>query len=256
VSEELDALRRRLYAPDVTAEEVDRYRALAREPERGASTHPAGPQAQALSAQPPTSRRLRGVVVGLVTVALVLVAGVGVAAMSRPHPAPVPLPSSSRSSTPVPTPSSLDDSIVTVAAPVRASFVARLKAGRSAGVLRYFYDHPGQIPAQIRTTSRADSDERFGSGTAMVFLSPSIEAQKGGRLTVAVTLDRAASAQLRAIRADSGMQSFIERIDDGARGLPGLPMVRTVVYDGEAPTVIELTVPKGVRWDVVAVFTD
>jgi hypothetical protein len=52
------------------------------------------------------------------------------------------------------------------------------------------------------------------------------------------------------------MQSFVERLDDGTRGIPGVPMVRTVVYDGEAPTVLELTVPKGVHWDVVAVFTD
>ncbi|MCU1474260.1 MAG: hypothetical protein JWQ92_2328, partial [Amnibacterium sp.] len=192
--------------------------------------------------------------VAVAAVAVVAVAGIGAFATARPHPDAAP--TSSPAPAPIPVESPLDDSIVAVPAPIRASFVSDLKAGRSAGLLRYFYDHPDQIPAQLRTPRRADSYERFGSGTATVFLSPSPEAQKGGRVTVAVTLDRAASVQLRAIRADSGMQSFIERLDDGTRGIPGLPLLRTVVYAGEAPTVLELTVPKGVHWDVVAVFTD
>jgi len=251
VSDDLDALRRRLYAPDVTVEEIERYRALTTE----RNDRPAGdgPESEAprLGAQEPARRRRRIVLAGLATLAVVGLAGIGVAATSRPHPAPVP------PATSVPLPSSFDDSSVAVPASVRAAFVKQLRAGRSAGVLRYFYDHPDELPAQLRTPGRADSYERFGMSTAYVFLFPSPAAQKGGRLTVAVTLDSAVPVQLRALRADSGMQSFIERLDDGAvRGIPGLPMVRTVVYDGEAPTVLELTVPKGVRWDVVAVFTD
>lgn len=251
VSDDLDALRRRLYAPDVTVEEIERYRALTTE----RNDRPAGdgPESERpdLGAQEPARRRRRIVLAGLATLAVVGLAGIGVAATSRPHPAPVP------PATSVPLPSSFDDSSVAVPASVRAAFVKQLRAGRSAGVLRYFYDHPDELPAQLRTPGRADSYERFGMSTAYVFLFPSPAAQKGGRLTVAVTLDSAVPVQLRALRADSGMQSFIERLDDGAvRGIPGLPMVRTVVYDGEAPTVLELTVPKGVRWDVVAVFTD
>ena len=261
VSDDLDALRRRLYAPDVTVEEIERYRALTTE----RNDRPAGdgPESERpdLGAQEPARRRRRIVLAGLATLAVVGLAGIGVAATSRPHPAPVPTstptPHAVLPATPVPFPSSFDDSSVAVPASVRAAFVKQLRAGRSAGVLRYFYDHPDELPAQLRTPGRADSYERFGMSTAYVFLFPSPAAQKGGRLTVAVTLDSAVPVQLRALRADSGMQSFIERLDDGAvRGIPGLPMVRTVVYDGEAPTVLELTVPKGVRWDVVAVFTD
>jgi hypothetical protein len=256
VNDDLDALRRRLYAPDVTADEVERYRALAGDQAADGEPLPdaGAPQDDGRPARP-APRRRRALLAALATFVVVALAGIGVAATSRPHPGPTPSPSETRS--PLPIRSSFDDSIVALPTPVRASFVAALKAGRSAGVLRYFYDHPDQLPAQLRTPGRADSYERFGVNTAIVFLSPSPAAQKGGRLTVAVTLDAAAAVQLRAIRADSGMQSFIERLDDGAvRGIPGLPMVRTVVYDGEAPTVLELTVPKGVRWDVVAVFTD
>jgi len=255
VNDDLDALRRRLYAPDVTADEVERYRALAGDQAADGEPLPdaRAPQDDGQPARP--AGRRPALLAGLATVVVVALAGIGVAATSRPHPGPTPSPSETRS--PLPIRSSFDDSVVALPAPVRASFVAALKAGRSAGVLRYFYDHPDQLPAQLRTPGRADSYERFGVNTAIVFLSPSPAAQKGGRLTVAVTLDVAAAVQLRAIRADSGMQSFIERLDDGAvRGIPGLPMVRTVVYDGEAPTVLELTVPKGVHWDVVAVFTD
>ncbi|HEY0374534.1 MAG TPA: hypothetical protein VGC94_07045 [Amnibacterium sp.] len=243
MSAELDHLRRRLYAPDVSAAEVERYRELAGE----------GRPDPAPAAAPAASRR-RPVLVAAAAAVVVAVAGIGAFATARPHPAPIPVPAITP--TPIPVQSSSDDSTVAVPAAVRTSFVSALQAGRSAGLLRYFYDHPEMIPAQLRTPRRADSYERFGSNTATVFLSPSPAAQKGGQVTVAVTLDRAARVQLRAVRADSGMQSFVERLDDGTRGIPGVPMVRTVVYDGEAPTVLELTVPKGVHWDVVAVFTD
>ena len=250
MAEDLDALRRRLYAPDVTPEEVERYRALTGDPAAGAE-----PDAlPAEGAGGPDRRRGRTLLVALGAVVVLALAGIGVAATFRPHPA------ATSSAGPTAAPSGsfpVDDPVVALPASVRASFVAVLKAGRSAGLLRYFSDHPDELPAQLRNPGRADSYERFGVSTAYVFLFPSPAAEKGGRLTVAVTLDTAAAVQLRALRADSGMQSFIERLDDGAvRGIPGLPMVRTVVYDGEAPTVLELTVPKGVRWDVVAVFTD
>ena len=249
-SDDLDALRRRLYAPDVTPEEIERYRALVAERTvDGPATDDRAPDAPASG--PPHGRR-RIVLAALSTLAVVGLAAVGVGEASRPHPAPVPTATSAPRG-----PSSFDGSSVAVPAPVRAMFVKELRAGRSAGVLRYLYEHPDALPAQLRTPGRADSYERFGVSTAYVFLFPSPAAQRGGRLTVAVTLATAVPVQLRALRADSGMQSFIERLDDGAvRGVPGLPMVRTVVYDGEAPTVLELIVPRGVRWDVVAVFTD
>ncbi|HEV7624413.1 MAG TPA: hypothetical protein VGO26_09765 [Amnibacterium sp.] len=257
MTDELDALRRRLYAPDVTAEEVERYRALVGEPEPQAPAAPgeaaaaaAGPRETGGAASP---RRRRTLLVGLAAAAVLALAGIGVAATSRSHPRPQTTPSPSLAAGA----SSFDDSTIAVPASVRSSFVAALQAGRAAGVLHYLYEHPEALPAQLRTVGRADSSERSGSDTAVLVLSPSPAAQKGGRLTVAVTLDRAAGVQLRAIRADSGMRSFLERLDDGAtRAIPGLPMVRTVVYDGEAPTVLVLTVPNGVRWDVVTDFTD
>ena len=52
------------------------------------------------------------------------------------------------------------------------------------------------------------------------------------------------------------MQGFIERLDGGAPATPGQPLVRTVLYDGEAPTIVEVTLPRSVHWDVVTVLTD
>lgn len=241
---ELDALRRRLYEPDVTPDEVQRYRALLQ-------LTPSSPAAEPEPDPRPSRTRWR-LLLAVGVAAAVAVGTVALAATPRPVQHPVAIPSAAPTSVRTPP---LDDPVLALPASVRASFAAALRAGRSAGVLRYLAAHPEEVPAGVPAEARAAPQEHDGHGSALVSLTPSAAAQHGGRLIVAITVDRTAAVTLQVLRADSGMQSFFERLDGGSPATPGLPVVRTIVYDGEAPTIVQLAVPKGLHWDLVTVFT-
>ncbi|HEY8320079.1 MAG TPA: hypothetical protein VIG76_14760 [Amnibacterium sp.] len=246
---DLDDLRRRLYTPHATAEDVERYAALAQESAPEGADQPPGP---------PRPRVPVRLVLGVGAAAAVLAATAVLSAI--PHPAP----QASTGATPTPTPApapgviaaAADEPVLAVPASARAPFIARLRSGRPARLLPYLWAHPGDVPSAVRTGARGDPEEHFGTGPGMFGVTPAASAQHGGRLVLAVTVDRATTVDLQVVRADSGMQSFIERLDGGAPATPGQPVVRTVVYDGEAPTIVEVTLPKGVHWDVVTALTD
>lgn len=233
---EHDDLRRRLYTPDVTADDVERYAALVKDP---------GPAPES----PPPPRSPVRLLVGIGAAVAVVAGTVVLAALPHPDPQPSPRPISSATAP-------AGDFVLAFPASVQTAFVTHLRSGRSAGLLPWFRAHPGYVPQQVRTAARAAFEEHFGAGPGMFGITPSASAQHGGRLVVAVTVDRATTVDLQVVRADSGMQSFIERLDGGAPATPGQPIVRTVVYDGEAPTIVEVTLPKGVHWDVVTALTD
>jgi hypothetical protein len=239
-----DELRRRLYRQDATLEDVTRYRAASGDEREGGEQ-----EDEPLEAVRTRGPRRRALLAAVVVIALAAV-GIGVTARSHPLPAPHPTPLSA-----VPP----DDTELAVPADARAAFIASLDTGGSAEVLQYIFDNPDARPAPLRTVMRADSTEHWGSGPAEVSLSPSQEAEHGGRFTVALTVNRLSNVVMTVIRADSGNSaSFIERLDagDGVRARPGVPAVRTILYSGEAPTDLRLTVPRAVHWDLVVVFSD
>lgn len=245
VPEELEALRRRLYRPDATDADRARYRELV----HAATPDPESERTAAEDApEPPAGRRRRPLVVGAAVTVVVALLVVGITVSARPASSPVPSP----------TGPAFGRTGFAVPPEARAAFVRALRAGRPAGLLDYVFDHPEALPAQLRAVGRADSVESNGTGHGEVVLEPSAEADRGGRLTVAVTVDAPVDVSWTCIRTHAATtQAYFEVLDaEHLTAEPGLPAVRTFTYGGEAPTIVAVQVPTGVHWDVVAVFTD
>ncbi|HEY8320077.1 MAG TPA: hypothetical protein VIG76_14750 [Amnibacterium sp.] len=235
-----DDLRRRLYRPDATPEDLERYRAAT--PATEADT-PAPPRA-------PAARRAS------ILIAAALLAGCALAAAAigtttHPKTEPTATPRSATTTAP-------PGSTLAIPASDRAAFVRSLRAGRSIGLLPYFLGHPDARPAVIRTVSRADSEEHFGEGSAVIALDPSGAAAGGGRITLVLTVDRSVTAGLVLDHVDArSPQGETVKLDqDPVHADPGLPVVVSLEYQGEVPNIVRLTVPSGVHWDLVADFTD
>ena len=244
MTDDPDELRRRLYRPDASADDVARYRAVAPAPTAVLEPDPAE------TPTPTPSARRRAPLLAAAAVALVLAAGGAVLVALGPRPpAPPPAPRFSA-----------DAGVTTLVASAtdRTRFAAALAAGRSAGVLHFLLLHPDRIPAAIRTVTRADSDERSGTGPAQIALDPSPAAKRGGELTVMLTIDRSTAAGW-SVMESAGEPS--QRLDDPVdahriTALAGLPAVATFRYEAPAPQVLEIMVPAGVRWDAAFTFTD
>lgn len=242
----LDALRRRLYAPGVTEDDVAAYRSA----ETDAASHePTAPPARVVA-----HRRRAGIVAGGVLLVVVAVAALLIA-----HPlAAITAPRTTSTSTPSPS-AGIAQAAVPASASTRSTFVHLLREGEGPGLLQYLYENPTFLPGNLRTTSRADSTEFSGSGTSTIALDPSASAQHGGRVTVILVTDRAAafswSAERIAQRNDrSGPVVTLASHPGTTR--PGEPVSSTFVYDGGAPARLALDLGGAVHWGAVVVFTD
>ncbi len=244
--EELDALRRRLYAPGAGREDVARYAAAT-----GAAEEPAAPDAP----PPPVNRgRHRRVVAAGVTVlvALAVAAAVGTAAGH-----PIAGPTSSASPSTSPEADAVDESALPVPASVRVGLVARLNGGEPADLLDLLEADSGLLPPQLRTVGRADSLEYSGEGTTTLALSPSALADRGGRVTVIVVLAQPGRYTWRASRVVQRPTVHEQVVaSHGGEAGPGAPVAATVGYGRGAPSRLAVLVPAGTRWGAVVVFTD
>jgi hypothetical protein len=240
---DLDDLRRRLYVPGASPEDVGRYEAAAGRPEGDLEpTLPAGRRSR--------SRRIAAVVGTLVAgVALAVgVAAVVGAVAGGPRPAPSASPS----------PAVLVMQLA-APAPARAAFDAALGSGRQAGLLQYLYRHPDRLPPAILTVGRADSTEYSGEGPTTVSLSPSALAERGGRVTVILVLGRTGRYQWRSIRVAAtndvvGPGAAVT--SDGGELQAGAPVAGTFSYGRGAPSRLRVVVADRTRWGAVVVFTD
>ena len=243
--EELDALRRRLYAPGAGREDVARYAAAT----TGAPEEPAVPDAP----PPDRGRRRPILVVGIAVLAAVAVAAaVGTAAG---HPMAVPTSSPSPSGSPAS--DGVDEADLPVPASVRVGLIARLNGGEHAGLLDLLEADPGLLPPQLRTVGRADSIEYSGEGTTTFALSPSALADRGGRVTVIVVLAQPGRYTWRASRLVQRPTVHEKDVAShaGAAG-SGAPVAATVGYGRGAPSRLTVLVPDGTHWGAVVVFTD
>ena len=243
----LDDLRRRLYGPDASSDDVARYRAASGEPAEG-SRPPVSP--------PPRRRTPRPVVIAVVLVVAVGIA-VGVLTAGRPAAAPTAAPSAGPASTATTSSPGIDR--VPAPASVRAGFVRALASGGRAELLRYFFDHHDLLPPAILTVGRADSTEYAGVGPTRIALSPSALAERGGRVTVIVVLDRAGSYRWQATRVPvrqdrSGPAQVVATAGGGIEA--GAPIAGTFGYGRGAPSRLSVRVAAGTRWGAVVVFTD
>lgn len=231
----VDALRRRLYEPGATEGDVTRYRAAREVPEE--TSEPA----------PPAHRPRR---IGPVVAGVALVAGLATAAVLLGGRTPEPI----RTVTSAP---HADEQELLVAGSQRAAFVRALDAGRDAGLLPYIERQPDARPDAVRTVQRAASTEYAGEGPAVIDLEPSALAERGGRATVIVVLDRAAAFRWSATRLDPGRDSQIAAVaEHGGSAGAGAPVSSTFAYGRGAPARLGLVVPARARWGVVVVFTD
>jgi hypothetical protein len=245
-AERLDALRRRLYSPDATPEDRAAYEAA--EVAAGAA-HPA-------PADRPAPRRFRaGVLVGAV---LLVVAGV--AGLVTTHPlTPLTTPSATPAVTATAAAAAAGDERIPAASASRLRFIRALRSGDRAGLLDYLYGHSPLIPAEIRTTGRADSTEYVGLGSSLIALDPSRLAERGGRVTVIIVSDRPATYSWQAERvAQSNDRSgpVVEVASHRGSTRPGEPVSFTFRYGDGAPGRLALQLDDAVRWGAAVVFTD
>ncbi|GAA2753645.1 hypothetical protein [Amnibacterium kyonggiense] len=233
--EELDALRRRLYAPGVTAQDVARYEAAAGVPE--AAPAPASPPAA-----PRRPRRAALIGVAVLAAAVLVGATLAVARTTEHRATP--------SASPTATIPEVIDARVPLAASMRTALVARLRAGRSAGMLDLVEADPGLRPPQLTTVGRAASTEYSGTGPTVLRLDPSALAERGGRATVIVVLAGTGGYTWRADRGERLIAAHASAAQAGA------PVASTFAYGPGAPDRLLLLVPDRARWGAVVVFTD
>ena len=251
-AERLDALRRRLYAPDVTEAEVAAYRAAV-------EGRPAA-EAPAQEHRAPTTgrrRRVRGRALGTGAAALLIAAGIAVLVTVHPLAAltgAAVSPSPSASARP-----KLIEGTIPTSVASRARFVSSLQGGREPGLLEYLYEHRTYLPPEISTPRRLASTEYAGQGSSTIALDPSDLTQAGGRVTVFLVLDRPATYSWRAQRAarpDDPSGPVLELAEQAGSNRAGEPTTTTFRYSGRAPTRLAVYTDETVKWGAVVVFTD
>jgi len=254
-AERLDALRRRLYAPDVTEAEVAAYRAAAeRSAEAEAPAHDHRGRPAAAAKRVPHGRRA---LLGGGVAALLVTAGIAVLVTTHPLAA---FTGAAASPTPSVTAATrLIEGEVPTSVASRAEFVSALQGGREPGLLEYLYEHRTYLPAAISTPRRAASTEYAGQGSSTLALDPSDLTQAGGRVTVFLVLDRPATYSWRAQRVaqlkdPSG--PVLELAEQAGSNRAGEPTTTTFRYEGRAPTRLAVYTDETVKWGAVVVFTD
>jgi hypothetical protein len=247
-----DDLRRRLYAPGATAEDLAAYRAAGGsadpEPAATAAEQPAPAPPRPL---PPTGPRRRTVLAGAVLGGASLVAGTVALVAAQPGPARPPA-----TAAPAEPP-------VQVRLPIppdaSAAFVRALDGAGDVGIGEYLLAHPDARPTAISTPRRAASTEYRGEGAGTIALEPSALADRGGRITVLLVLDQPGKVEWRATRlAESNDRSGpIVPVATGSAVLgPGQIGTTTAAYRGPAPRALLVLVAEQVRWGALVVFTD
>lgn len=234
MEDELERLRRRLYAPGSTAADVEAYRAAE------AARLVVDGKAEPAPSQRHERRPLR-LVVGVLLLVAVVIAFV----VARPAAHPMTA-ATSRGA-------------IAVSASSRAHFAAVLDGRRDPGLLGWLYGHPEALRAASLTAGRADSTEFAGTGPATVPLSPTTEKERAGHLTVVLVTDRDTRYVWRATvvaqhNDRSGPEPAVAAHEGSA--LRGGPVSGTVGYDGGVPTRLTLLLPTGIRWAAVVVYTD
>jgi len=145
---------------------------------------------------------------------------------------------------------------ITAAVADRMRFVVALQAGDRAGVLDYLSTHARFLPAELRTTSRAASTEYSGQGSSAITLDPSELAEHGGRMTVIVVTDRAATFSWQAQPAARSSGAAATLASHAGSAPVGEPVTSTFEYARHAPARLALFLDETVKWGVVVVFTD
>jgi hypothetical protein len=235
VREDAEALRRRLYAPGASSDDVDRYRGAGGGRERRSRRAPRPARA------PGPPRRRRPVLLAVATVLVLIVGGVVVDRLDAP----------TGPTTPAPTP-------LAISGADRGGIEDELAQGNGAGIAAYLVTHPSQ-PA-LRSATRFDTVERHGIGDARVTLSPVDAEAVQGRATVLFVLGERGRAGWTSLRREvdsSGEQLLVRQVHRESEQEAGVLTTHTYAYAaGDRPVELRVTAPDGVRWGIAVVYTD
>jgi len=239
--EQEEALRRRLYRPGASDEDVAAY-------SRGRSASPE-PEPGAPGTEPPTrpSRARRRAGAALVAVAAAALA----AAAVLPRPASDgPAPTASAS-----TPAAVE-TVVRTGTADRNGFVRALTAAGRAGVSGWLDRNARRLPGVLGRATRSDTLEFAGSGSRTLRLDPPSIGQDGGHVTVLVVT--AVDARLTWTLVDASPGAGGDAVAGSRSALQRAGALTSASVDwapGRRPGTLLVVAPDGVRWGVAAVFS-
>lgn len=230
VREDAEELRRRLYAPGASADDVDRFREVA-------------PAAVAVLDDPlprPPRRRLVPLL-AVLGLAVLVVAGIAVARITT----------TSEAAVPAPTP-------VRMSADDRQEIEDNLAAGNGAGIAAFLVTH--RSPPALLDVHRAFTFEASGTGDGVAVVSPVGAQTVEGRATVLLALARSGEGGWTVFRRQvgpGGEEQLIRQRQRAGEQEAGALTTDTFRYaSGDRPVEIHVTAPAGVRWGVAVVLSD
>lgn len=223
--EDRESLRRRLYRPDASPEDLQRY----------ASAAPLAVRRQRAERRRPSRRALIGAALVLAGAAVIT------ALLLRPATAP-----------PLPAPTA-----VGLSAEDRTDLLQNLARGGDAGIAAYLVTHPS--PPGLVATAGTITDELHGTGSRTVPLDVSQVPAGAGRATVLLVLAQPAHVTWRALRLGTDgspvvlLRPVAAREGDQAAG--SMTTATFAYADGRRPSRLRVEVGDGVRWGAAVVFT-
>lgn len=232
-ADEQEALRRRLYEPGASADDVAAYSALR-------VGEPPGEAAPASAA--PARRRPSGwIVVAAGLVAVLAIAGGLLARPAREAVRPRP---------------TADVAAVAVTTPERIAFIRALVQGGSAGVSSWLDQHARSLPGVLATATRSDTTELQGDGTRRIRLDPPSVGDDGGHVTVLLVSAVDARVTWTLLRDGPdpalGAVAGTSTADQEAGGLSAASVSWS---PGGRPRRLLVVAPDGVRWGAAVVFS-
>ena len=235
--DDAEDLRRRLYAPGASADDVDRFR------EAEPAPRPVAVVAEPLLPPPPPRSRRRPVLLlgAVVVLAALVVVGITVGRVTT----------------------AAQDSVA-AATPVRMSaddfqeIETNLSDGNGAGIAAFLVTHSAP-PALVRV-ERADTFETHGTGDTVAQITPVMAETFQGHATVLIALERTGEAgwTLYRRRIDpTGEQQLV--VQQQRRGVQEAGALTTDTFryaSGDRPVQVRVEAPAGVRWGLAVVLTN
>ena len=233
-----EALRRRLYRPGASAEDVAAY----------ADGEPALRQTPDLPPRPAPVGRNRLLLPSLA----VLAAGAVVCAVVLTRPGAA----EPRQTPPAPTAAAAVETIVRTGQADRVGFIRSLVAADEAGIGLWLDRHAQRLPGVLAQSTRSDTLEFAGAGSRTLLLDPPSIGQDGGHVTVLVVtaVDARVTWTLLGDAPDLG-RGAVTGTRTAVQRAGSLTSAAVDWAPGRRPGTLLVVAPDGVRWGVAAVFS-
>ena len=232
VRDDAEDLRRRLYAPGASAEDVERF--------HGADAAPRAVVVEVATPPPARPRRLLPLLAVAVLGVLVVV-GLSVARATT----------ATQAAIPAPTP-------VRMTADDRQEIENNLADGNGAGIAAFLVTH--RAPPALVDVRRAFTVERTGIGDGIAQIAPVTAETFQGHATVLIALERSGDAGWTLFRRHvdpSGEQQLVpQRQRRGVQDAGALTTDTFRYASGDRPVEVHVQAPTGVRWGIAIVFSD